>query len=191
MQHELCSFDPEFAATIVSWVPTETNLLWLAPRTPPPLTVQKVFGWNAERTTPYLLFADGGQTPSGYAELNRMKTDPTNLWLGHVVIDPKRRRRGLGSHLVLMLLDEAFDSGGAAKVSLVVFPANSGAMRCYLRCGFVLSREEYHRFQPRGPKHRMLRMDFPRARWLKRRRPNDRQPLRSEAPILPTSPEIP
>jgi len=188
---EVRSFDPQFAATIAAWVPTEIELLWLAPRTPPPLTASKVLGWCTERTTPYLLFADDEPTPSGYAELNHMRTNPSNLWLGHVVIDPNHRGRGLGLRLVTTLLKEAFESRKAGVVSLVVFPDNSRAVRCYMRCGFVAAREENHRFQKSGPPYRMLRLDFPRVRWFELRRGSDGQPLRSAAPIPPMSPKKP
>ena len=185
MELDLHPFDPGHAATVASWVPTDRDLLWLAPRTPPPLTPQKVAAWSGDRNTPLMVMPAGQRKPCGYGEINRMKKTPAHLWLGHIVIDPRKRGRGIGSCFVRLLLNEAFAVCGADTVSLIVFPKNEPAVKCYVRCDFVLGGQEVHHFSRGGSKHRMLRLDLSRDRWLKRRADNKAQSLPQAGPISP------
>lgn len=167
MNLELRPFESAFADTVVSWIATDRDLLWLAPRTEPPLTRQKVIDWNGERNTMHLLFADGQPVPCAYGETNRMQRKPGQIWLGHLIVDPEIRGRGIGLGLVRLLLEKAFEMRDVKAVALVVFPANLPAIRCYLNAGFTQTRDEYHRFRP-DRKHRMIRMDLARQDWLMR-----------------------
>jgi len=101
----------------------------------------------------------GGELPLGYAELNPMRSDSRHFWLGHVVLDPKRRGQGQGKRFVQMLLRWARAELSARRISLVVFPDNQAAAACYLKAGFSLRGEEYHRFAPDRPRHRLLRFE--------------------------------
>lgn len=186
MKIELMPFATNIAPTIASWVSDDISLLWLAPRTPPPLTPRKVLDWHGVGKTALLAYIEGEDSACGYAEINQTKSKPYELWLGHIIVAPQRRSRGIGSRFVEMLLDESFESFGAQMVSLVVFPDNVAAIRCYQRCGFAVTREECHRFRRGGPKCHMLRLDITREHWLERareRRALNAQPAR---PTLPT-----
>lgn len=186
MKLALRDFDPSFATTIASWVPTEKDLLWLAPRTPPPVTPEKILDWARAAKAVRMLFAASEPTPCGYGEISPAKDQPTHLWLGHVIIDPARRGGGLGSRFVDLLLKESFETKAAASVALVVFPGNQPAVRCYLSSGFLRRREEFHRFRPGGAKHRMLRMDISRKDWeLRRLRNSDAHPVHPDRQNLP------
>ena len=156
---ELRAFDPRCAGLVVSWVRTPAELFHLAPKTPPPLTTAKVLGWCRSKGCPLLLWPADGDLPVGYAELNQMRSDSRHLWLGHIVLDPRHRGRGEGIRFVQMLLRWALVELGARRVSLVVFPDNQAAVACYLKAGFSLHGEEYHRFEPDGPRHRLLRFE--------------------------------
>ena len=188
MDWMLRSFEPRFAATIASWVQTPDDLLRLAPRTPPPLTPRNVIDWTSGRGDALMLSPlndEDAAAPCGYAEINPMKKHPDQVWMGHVIIAPDIRNRGIGGEFVQLLLREAFVSRGASVISLVVFPNNDPAIRCYLRCGFEMRREEFHRFRPRDRKHRMLRMDLDRDRWFAAAWDGDAQLSTEDLPILP------
>ena len=185
MKMELTPFATHFATTIASWVSDDISLLWLAPRTPPPLTPRKVLDWHGPNKTVLLAYIEGEDAPCAYAEINQMKSKPYELWLGHIIVDPQRRSRGIGSLFVDQLLDEGFESFGAQMVSLVVFPENVAAIRCYQRCGFSVTREECHRFRRRGPKCRMLRLDITREHWLERARERVSSSPRPTRSVLP------
>ncbi|UCF33199.1 MAG: N-acetyltransferase [Phycisphaerales bacterium] len=156
----LVPFDARESGTVARWVQSEQELLFLAPATTGPLTGAKVASWIKPGGRAFLLQRPAERLPIGYAELNPMRSDPGHLWLGHVVIRPDRRRCGLGRRFVEMLVEEAFQHGGAHRISLVVFPDNRPAIECYKRAGFLLVGEEVHQFATTGPRRRLLRYEI-------------------------------
>lgn len=185
MTLELRPFELAFAANVCSWVQSNRDLLWLAPRTEPPISDAKVLAWHHDRCTPMLLFELGDDEPCGYADINRMKVQIDNVWLGHIIIAPSRRRRGYGAQFVRLLLEAAFADSNTTMVSLVVFPDNVAAIRCYQNCGFRLTCNEYHRFRDPHARQRMLRLDLRRTRWEKSA--SAAQPVRDASAISAAS----
>lgn len=159
---QLRPFDKLFAHTVVGWVPDE-ELLWLAPSTLPPLTVDKVIGWTKPTDRPLLLFRDDEPAPCGYAELNPLRSTGQAMWLGHVVIAPALRGQGLGAAFTRRLVAEAFADTRIERVVLIVFPDNEAAIRCYRANGFRQTGEERHRFRPQGSACTMMRLELSRA----------------------------
>jgi RimJ/RimL family protein N-acetyltransferase len=159
---ELQRFKPRHAVTVASWVGDEAELFRLAPTTEPPLTAEKVIGWTSPVGRPYILVRVGQHVPYGYAELNPWRGSELHLWIGHVIVDPALRGKGIGGELTRLLVEKAFATG-ARRISLIVFPDNQPAIRSYVRAGFELCGDEYHRFGRR--RHRMLRFErqCPRA----------------------------
>jgi RimJ/RimL family protein N-acetyltransferase len=154
----LRSFSPEDAEVIVGWVANGRELFWLAPSTDMPLTAGKVIAWTRDRGMPVVLCAGDEGRPVGYAELNPLRRSPTHLWIGHVIVDPAWRGRGVGQRLIQLLVDHAFRSLGARRVSLMVFPHNWAAVRCYLKAGFHVFEEQYHEFGRPPRSYRMLHL---------------------------------
>lgn len=152
-------FDKLYAPMVARWVDGEAELFQLAPGTQPPLTAAKVVGWTSTGACPLLLWAENDQDPCGYAELNGVSGNPDTLWLGHLLLRPDLRGQGWGGRFVELLVAQAFERMGATSLVLVVFPENEPAIRCYLGHGFVVRREEFHRFAGRK-RHRMLRMEL-------------------------------
>jgi len=156
-------FQPWHAPTIARWVQTEQQRRWLAPSTHPPLTAEKILEWKKPGGSAFVLVKGAERSPWGYGELNPMRNGGEYLWLGHIVVRPDQRGRGLGSTLLRALLAEAFERRNATRVALIVFPGNLAALRCYRRAGFGLSGEEVHQFDGAGPTHRLLRLEITRA----------------------------
>jgi RimJ/RimL family protein N-acetyltransferase len=152
-------FDPRYGEAVARWVGTREELLHLAPATEPPLTAAKVVAWVKPGGQAYLLWREDDEEPVGYAELNPMRGDPKHFWLGHVIIRPDQRGRGLGCSFVKQLLSNVFGRLSAERLSLVVFPRNKSAIECYLRAGFAEVGEESHQFNGRGPRHNLLRLE--------------------------------
>lgn len=160
----LLPFSQEFRAVVARWAPTPEEVFLLAPSTEYPLTAGKVAAWEKPGGRAFLLARDesgGGESELlGYAELNPMRRDPRHLWLGHVLIRPDRRGLGLGAPFVRRLLAIAWNKLHAKKVSLIVFPENTVAIRCYKRTGFLLGKYEHHSFKHRSERGRLLRMEI-------------------------------
>jgi RimJ/RimL family protein N-acetyltransferase len=159
----LTPFQPWHAPTIARWVQTEQQLRWLAPSTHPPLTAEKILGWKKPGGSAFVLVKGGEGPPWGYGEINPMRKGGEYLWLGHIIVRPDQRGRGMGSILLRALLVEVFERRNATRVALIVFPDNLAALRCYRRVGFSLSGEEIHQFDSAGPTHRLLRLEITRS----------------------------
>ncbi len=151
-------FDARYARHVASWVADEMELFQLAPRTPPPLTPMKVLGWKRPGRTAYMITADREEAPLGYGEINLLDQRRREFWLGHLIVDPLQRGRGIGTAMVRLLIEEAVRSLGARRVSLVVFPANEAAIRCYRAAGMRDVCHEYHVFLSRRRQALLLRM---------------------------------
>jgi RimJ/RimL family protein N-acetyltransferase len=152
-------FRQRFASVVARWVQTPEELRLVAPGTEPPLTAAKVGRWKKPAGQALVLVRDGEGEPIGYGELNPMRSDRTHLWLGHVVLSPRERGNGIGQAFVRALVSYAFERLTANRISLIVFPDNQPALRCYRRVGFEDVGEEYHDFLTRGQKHRFLRLE--------------------------------
>jgi len=159
---QLTPFQPWHSPTIARWVQTEQQLRWLAPSTHPPLTAEKILGWKKPGGSAFVLVKGGEESPLGYGEINPMRRGDEHVWLGHIIVRPNQRGRGMGSTLLRALLVEAFERRNATHVALIVFPDNLAALRCYRRVGFSLLGEEIHQFDGAGPTHRLLRLEITR-----------------------------
>lgn len=153
-------FDPAEAPRVATWAESDQELFWLAPKTPPPLTAAKVIDWTRERGQAYLFYRQGQSAPRGYFELNPMPNSGIHLWAGHCVIDPRWRGIGLGKRMARLLIREAFEIRRARRLSLVVFPDNLQAIRCYQEAGFLDSGQQLQCFSGTGRQHRMRCMSI-------------------------------
>ena len=102
-------FDRCHSPVVARWVPDPQQLRLLAPGTDPPLTAAKVDRWKKPGGYAFLLVENGVTDPIGYGELNPMRSERRHMWLGHIVICPQRRGRGIGQAFVRALVSHAFD----------------------------------------------------------------------------------
>ncbi len=161
----LTDFDAKYAPLIATWVRNDRELEWLAPRTTPPLTAAKVMAWGREREHRFLLWDAVAGAPVGYSELNEMPGDRDAYWIGHFLVDPGRRGRGIGKRFVQALLHHGFEAWNAREVSLVVFPENHSAIRCYELNGMLSMGMEFKYFKETRRRHEFLRMAIRRRRF--------------------------
>ena len=157
-QTRLAPFDASHADRVLRWVATPREMYWLAPNTRPPLTARDITGWRKPGHQPFLLLDATNGTPVGYGELNELTGVPGNYWLGHLLVDPEQRGRGFGIALTRRLLERAFVHAGATRVTLVVFPENAAAVRCYERAGMRRDGYEAHHFEIYNRREQLLRM---------------------------------
>ncbi len=156
----LSAFDVLHAPAVASWITSDRELTWLAPATPPPLTAAKVAAWGRGQSHRLLLWIEASADPVGYAELNKMPRRPDRMWIGHCVLDPNYRGRGLGKRFVQALCCRAFRELAAIDVSLVVIPENRSAIACYQKCGMIIDGRERKHFETTRRSCDFLRMSI-------------------------------
>ncbi len=154
-----------FSATIAKWVRSADHLRWLAPGTTPPLTALKVDGWANDGDVPMLYWHVDQARPVAYGELNRLAGHPRSWWIGHLIVDPARRGRGIGRRFAQDIVQLAFEKCLAEHLSLVVFPGNQHAISCYRKAGLAEDGMQTQRCGPRGVRARLLRMSLSRRRY--------------------------
>jgi RimJ/RimL family protein N-acetyltransferase len=140
-------------------------------------------GWVGTDGGPRLFRRDGLFEPLGYLEVNPMPGQPGHHWLGHCVIRPEHRGTGLGRVMIELALTEAFEVRGARQISLMVFPENLVAYRCYLRTGFREINDQYKYFATTGKRYRMVQMGLNRDGYeiARRGRPGGAGPALADA----------
>ncbi|MFO0971893.1 MAG: GNAT family protein [Phycisphaerae bacterium] len=161
----LAHYRPAFAAPISTWATSESELRWLAPATPPPLTPQKVHAWTPDGRRRYVVWDRAVRTVVGHAELDFLSPDTNRMWIGHFVLAPGVRGRGLATRFANGLLHLAFGQFDAAEVVLLVFPDNEPAIRCYRRAGFVDAGVEHKYFEHSRMQCALTRMGIDRAAY--------------------------
>jgi len=155
----LLAFSPQYADAVISWVRTPEDAYWLAPRTKPPLTPQELLRWQSPDRQGFMLVRTSDHYSVGYGELNVLHGGaPHRYWLGHLVVDPDQRGKGLGVQLTKLLLWRAYARHGAREVSLVVFPENARAIAAYESAGMRADGYETHSFPAYNATVRLLRM---------------------------------
>ena len=169
----LAAFEPQWAPAVVEMVLDDTELFWVAPKTPPPLTADKVRAWAGPSCIPMMFCHRASPQPLGYVELNTMPSSSRHLWIGHCILRPDRRGCGLGRRMVEMLIEAAFAQRGANMLSLVVFPENHVAIKCYLSAGLERINHETKFFATTQHEHTMLHMSINAG---KRRNPRPTKP---------------
>lgn len=131
------------AEIICSWVPDEDSMYeWSADRIAKfPFTSEDIHAHHTrtmaeERFTPYT-FVDEDGVPVGHIAIRYPDVnDDTYVRFGYVIIDPAKRRQGLGSRMLEAACDFARNELHADTTSLAVFTRNEKAMRCYAASGF-------------------------------------------------------
>ena len=156
--HALIPFRPGDATIVAGWVNSDEDMFRLAPQTPPPLTPRKVREWQKPGVHSFVHVPTPGSRPIGYGEINDLQDAPGCGWIGHLLIEPARRRQGHGRALVRGLTAYGFGQLDYATVYLLVFPGNPGAIRCYEQAGYVFDGNEARWFDGIAQELLMVRM---------------------------------
>jgi RimJ/RimL family protein N-acetyltransferase len=181
----LGAMSPRHAAVIGGWVSTGEVLVWLGASDWWPLTPEKVVGWKRPGGAAFVYERAAGASGRShesvwtidpfhssssaaqrghtellaYGELNPMRGEADHFWLGHVIVNPRCRGRGIGAEFVRRIVRHGVECLGVRRVSLIVFPENAAAMACYRAAGFSKSGEEFHSSATSGDALRLIRME--------------------------------
>lgn len=162
--HQIEFFEAAHAEPISRWVSSDHELFLLAPLTHPPLTPRKVTAWSRHADESLVLVSSANELLA-YGELNQMPLSERQRWIGHLVVAPAWRGRGLGRRFVLALLERTFAVSDVDSVSLVVFPWNGPAVRCYQQLGFEQIGIQRRRFRESPIRHDLLELKLTRRRF--------------------------
>ncbi|GHJ44235.1 hypothetical protein Cs7R123_15770 [Catellatospora sp. TT07R-123] len=142
-------FRDEAAALVSRWATTPAEVSAWCSRDAAPVPAEVIAGWSAEPDVRAYLLLDGAE-PVGYGEL-WLDDEEGEVELARLLIDPRRRHRGLGRVLVTRLAELAVAVHETVFLRLV--PGNDAALACYLGAGFVRVPAEQERqwnaIQPR------------------------------------------
>ena len=131
---ELRPYKSSDAETILSWCDNEKAFYeWSAGILGNYPISAKQFGF-VESLKAFTAYEDNEIV--GFFTLRKPDGAIDELRIGFVIIDPKKRRMGLGRKMLNLGLDYAFNTGRASKVSLGVFENNISAYNCYRSAGF-------------------------------------------------------
>jgi ribosomal protein S18 acetylase RimI-like enzyme len=101
-----------------------------------PFPPERVTGWWAgSDVQPWVLVAEPDGPPVGYGEL-WLDEEEDEVELARLIVDPDRRRSGLGRALAAGLV-EAAQATGLSSCLLRVVPENAPAIGLYRAAGFV------------------------------------------------------
>ena len=169
--HQIECFEAAHAEPISRWVASDHALFLLAPMTHPPLTPGKVTAWSCHADESLVLVSSAIEVLA-YGVLNQMRLSERQRWIGHLVVAPEWRGRGVGRRFVLALLERTFAIRDVDSVSLVVCPWNGPAVRCYQQLGFEQIGIQRRCFLESLIRHDLLEMKLTRRqfRTLSKRR---------------------
>lgn len=139
---ELLPFTDADIDRLIDWFPTPEDLfLWTASGFEFPLTrepFQKFLAESAARGDRIFYKAVLVETGEvcGHIELAGIDRRNRSLRIGHVVLAPAFRGRGIGVEMMRRALRIAFEEHAAHRVELAVFEVNPGAIAVYEKAGF-------------------------------------------------------
>ena len=133
-------YDPEtdFEAVAGFISDRRTHALWCAGRTAYPLELETFHGFlRSEESfgTRAYTAAEDGRTVGFFCLAPNRETG--EAMLKFVVIDGSLRGRGLGTKMLSLACDLAFEDADINAVQLMVFSVNEAARRCYRKAGFT------------------------------------------------------
>lgn len=122
------------AETVAQWPSSAAEAQQWVSHAAYPFPASKVVSWwEVPDVRPWLL-VDAVGTPMAYGE-EWDDPEEDEVELARLIVDPRRRREGIGTVLVNLLLDQA-RTGGRSTCFLRVAPDNIGALLLYRSVGF-------------------------------------------------------
>ncbi len=130
----LVSPRPQDAGLVAQWSTSQDEAKAWASRPEHPFAASTVASWwERADVRPWLLLDPDG-VPAAYGELWDDEEED-EVELAHLIVDPGRRRQGVGARLVRELVARA-RAGGRSTCALRVAPDNTAALALYRSEGF-------------------------------------------------------
>jgi RimJ/RimL family protein N-acetyltransferase len=159
-------FTDKDSDTLISWITNEEMLMQFAgPAFTYPLTVEQLNKNSAEPNRfVYKVIDKRTDLMIGYAEILLPHENAARL-CRLIIGDTNQRGKGVGQQLVNLLLNIAFTEFQVTKVDLNVFDWNTGAMKCYEKCGFDINPEKTLTRHVNGQTWKGVNMEIQKDHW--------------------------
>ena len=126
-------FTADLAATVAAWATSPAEAIMWCGHPGVPVPTEKVIAWaDEDGVRPFGLYAAGRLV--AYGEL-WVDEEEAEVELARLIVDPRRRRQGVGRRLVSELVIRA--RATYPDIFMRVHPDNLAALRCYAAAGFV------------------------------------------------------
>ena len=136
MSSRLVAAQDEHATVVAGWRRSAEEARRWCSVAEHPFPAERVRGWwDDGDVRPWLLVAEADARPVGYGEL-WLDEEEDEVELARLIVDPTRRRSGLGRALVAQLVAAATATGLSACL-LRVAPDNAPAIALYRATGFA------------------------------------------------------
>ena len=101
--------------------------------------------------------------PAGHMIMRFIDEEKTVLRFGFIIVDDKKRGRGLGKEMLGLAIRYAFEILKAEKITLGVFENNPPARECYKAAGFrEVSQSKAHYYRILGEEWKCLELELRR-----------------------------
>lgn len=136
MKYLLRSPSPHHFATLGSWIhDAEQCLRWAGPRVNFPFESQMLPSLLETEPCDSYALVDSEDNLAGFGQIFRR--EPETGHLGRIIIDPLRRKQGVGQILCKELIDAGVSAHGFRSMTLWVFMDNLPAVHLYRTLGFL------------------------------------------------------
>lgn len=130
---------------VMRWLTNERMMrMWCRDSFSFPLTEEQMNGYYEKfEEDPYswgFTALNESGVPVGSFQMSRVNYEAGSVHLGYIVLDPEQRGKGTGHQMVDMAVRYAAEILGMKRITLNVFEANPGAIRCYEKAGFVVEK---------------------------------------------------
>jgi RimJ/RimL family protein N-acetyltransferase len=160
--------------TLISWVDTPELLLTIAGTDfTYPLTAKQLQVYLAgPKSHSFNVVDESSEKIVGHAELVSMGDGIFKI--DKILIGDKSiRGKGIGQAVINELLEYAFSTLKASMVELNVFDWNTGAIRCYEKCGFAVNPNKQTTFKMGDENWIAINMTILKEVWEKRTLQNE------------------
>lgn len=135
-------FEETDAAALASWLSSDPHELFLTSSSLKfPLTVDQFLSYWRKNAAPdsheFFTFLDANTNEQvGHCEMKGMSLVHRHGTIANVFINPSARGRRLGTRMIELMLDGAFQQKRLHRVGLAVHSHNAAALMTYVRAGF-------------------------------------------------------
>lgn len=140
----LKSFRRDDFRLLTTWIPSaESMVQWAGPIFHFPLDLTQADGYLEPTRGPrparraFSAVLDSTGEIVGHVDLNDIDLENRRASVCRVLVDPRRRRQGIGTHMLEAVARLAFGSLELHRLQLHVFDFNAPAIACYEKVGFV------------------------------------------------------